>query len=352
MQPDSYDKVVPADHINVGTAPSEATVIGVNVPWLHGAYGHDIGRNQAYPGWPASYDSDEARELLTMLRGFGVRKIRTWLFENGEGLVCDSQRRVVAADRTFVTNLRDFVNNLYDLGFEVYWTLLDANSVIRNKDLITHSLLTDAVAAKSFGERVLSEVLPLIASVTWGIDLCNEPEAMIAGPTGNGTDEGCTWGPVLSALAAIRDEVRHLLPGVIASVGSGFQEHRNLKGISYGHLKPALCFFDYHTYLSGGRIAPLGECTGARGRRKPWILGEVGCSIPQKDRRCRESWLKVQAEIGRKLDRIAAEGYYAAFLWYATSLHSNDATSLIFRHEPGLALHHLEALVADGRLRL
>lgn len=355
MQTDDcgVDHILPGEYSGALEPGSlEVPIIGVNVPWLHGAYGHDFGRNQAHPNWPVAYDSNKAHELLLMLRRFGVTKIRTWLFESGEGLIYDRRGFIMAVEETFIRNLKDFVEQVSDLGFKVYWTLLDANSVMRHRDRITRSLLMNAAAAESFCERALTEVAPLIAPVTWGVDLCNEPEAMISGSTGNGTSEGESWESLFPALTVLGSDVRRLMPDTFTSLGSGFQEYRNCKGTAYDFLKPTLGVLDYHTYMPDGQIAPLNVCSNGTNGSSPWILGEVGCSIPLNERSLREAWLKVQMQMARKLHRISGEGYRAAFLWYATSIDSNDASSLIFREEPGLALYQLEALVSEGRLRL
>src|SRR5437762_3500669 len=177
--------------------------IGVNLPWFGGAYGHDLGRNQAYSDWPVWYDPVKVSELLGFVRSFGIRLVRIWLFEEGEG---------IEAGEPFLRNLRDLVERIQAAGLRVYWTLLDANAARGEWDRVTRRILTEPEAALRFVSGALAAAAPIIGEVAWAIDLCNEPEAVA----------GKRWMKVEPSLAILRDGARSLLPSSPISIGSGF----------------------------------------------------------------------------------------------------------------------------------
>lgn len=330
------------------TKPS-STLIGVNVPWFHGAYGHDLGVNQAYPNWPVAYDSDRVEQLLSLLNGFGVQTIRTWLFESGEGLAYNWSGKVLGIDPTFMCNLEDLIRRIRAANMRVYWTLLDGNSVFYQDDGLTKSLLNNVRQASFFCDNALAPVLQIISEVCWAIDLCNEPEAIIAGSMGNGTDFGMRWCDIAPSLLAIAETVRRHLPGVPLGIGSGFQEHRNLEQGVYGRLGLDLDFLDYHTYLENGHVTSREEL--AIDSRICCILGEVGVDVLDRDRSSISSWRKAQQDLMRKIYKISVDQYDAAFLWCITDVNCGDATSLVFWQEEGLGLHSLRTLASKDLIR-
>jgi hypothetical protein len=255
------------------------TRIGLNVPWFGGAYGHDLGRNRAYPDWPVWYDAGGVEGTLDRIRAAGVQLLRIWLFEEGEGIAGDGAMR---ADDMFLRNLAHLSGLLSGRGFEVYWTLFDANSARGKWDRITAPILTSAETAAEFCSGILAGVAPIVGGTAWAIDLCNEPEAIVAGRSGNGTDWGWRWKDVYPSLGILRDAVRALLPGIPVSVGSGYHNGENVLAGRYDGL--GLDFLDYHSYTETPP-APPGKAV---------TLGEIGCAPGM-----------VPADLG----------YHAAFAW-------------------------------------
>jgi hypothetical protein len=255
------------------------TELGVNLPWFAGAYGHDLGPNRAYPDWPVWYDPAGVDAALDQVAALGVRLARVWLFEEGEGIDISGRMRV---DDVFLRNLEDLASRLAARGVRVYWTLFDANSARGRWDRATAPVLTRADTAAEFSSEVLSAVAPLIRETAWAVDLCNEPEAIVAGRSGNGTDWGWRWQDLFPAMAVLRDEVRARAPGVPVSIGSGYHNERNVIEGRYDALD--LDFLDFHCY--GETIpAPAG---------RPVVLGEIG----------------------RALDAVPVDlGYHAALVW-------------------------------------
>ena len=150
---------------------------------------------------------------------------------------------------------------------------------------------------------------PIIGEVAWAIDLCNEPEAVA----------GKRWIKVEPSLAILRDGARSLLPSSPISIGS------SPRSGMHDRLALDLDFRDYHVY------APLGE--PAECPPTPAVLGELGCTIPERDRGSREVWRVAQEHLAALLNQISPFGYEAAFLWYLTDLDAADAMSLVYRGE-------------------
>jgi hypothetical protein len=293
------------------------TEIGVNLPWFGGAYGHDLGRNMAYPDWPVWYDPAKVDDLLELLRSFGIRLVRIWLFEEGEG---------IGGDDLFLRNLRDLVERFKAAGIRIYWTLLDANAARGKRDRITARILMDADAARQFCSEALAVVAPVISEVAWGVDLCNEPEAVC----------GRRWRKVEPSLSALREGVSELMPGVKLSIGSAqlkYPERLNLD----------LDFYDFHIY------APVSEALVCPPRLalsplKPAVLGEIGCVIPEADRGSEQAWRQSQACLAESIGRLSGLGYEAVFLWYLNDPAAADAMSLVYRNEVGPAMRRVGPL--------
>jgi hypothetical protein len=329
-----------------GAAGGSPPLIGVNLPWFGQGYGHDLGRNASHPGWPPYFDPAAARRLLELLAARGVRLLRIWLFEDAEGLELDAAGRVTGIDSAFAHNLGELAALLRELRFRVYWVLLDANSVGRRNDAVTRSVLIDPEATARFCRHALAEVLPGVSDLAWGVDLCNEPEALIAGETGNNTGLGFEWWQIRPALLRLRAAASRSLEGVPASVGSGYQEHRN---VAAGVLDlPELDFLDFHSHGMEGPPAHAGAVAPGR----PVVIGELGVSVPAAARVRRRSWLAAQRQLVRSLHDVLWQGYQAVFLWYASDLEQADAAGLVFRNETGLALDSLADLEAAGLIRL
>jgi hypothetical protein len=294
------------------------TEIGVNLPWFGGAYGHDLGRNQAYPDWPIWYEHDQVEEMLGFLATFGIGLARIWLFEEGEGLKYGPQ---VNVDDLFLHNLQDLVNRIRANGIKVYWTLFDANAALRRYSPLTARILTNSGAASQFTSQALSVVAPIIEDVTWAVDLCNEPEAIVGGKLG-------TWSEIERSLGAIREGAATLLPGTRFSIGSRFKKGAHEK------MTLDLDFLDFHHY----HLEQTSAYPNAQRFSKPVVLGELGCAIKESDRDSEEVWRETQERLARSLDPLTSLGYEAAFLWFLNAPDKPDAASLVFRRQIGAAL--------------
>lgn len=320
------------------------SIVGVNLPWLSTGYGHDLGRNQAYPTWPTEFDPSQTTRLLEGLQGFGVRCLRFWLFEDGEGLHYDNDGRVTGIDPLFIHNLHKLIEIARRLDMTFYWVLIDANSVRRRPDMVTRMILSQREQAQRFFDFAVRPILPLIGSLAWAIDLCNEPEAIVRGHFGNGTGMGCRWHDVVPSLNMLAGAIRHELSGVALSVGSGFQEHRNL---AIGHyLEVNVDAVDFHSHCHESPI-PL---TSTLSKNRPVVIGELGIPIPREWPRDRNSWDEIQKRLAVRLAAALDSGTVAVFLWFLGDPRASDPEALAYAGVAGAVLQTLPDLQRRGRI--
>jgi hypothetical protein len=316
----------------------------VNIPWWGQSYAHDLGPNARYPGWPVWYRGPEVSRTLRWLKSCGISLLRLWLFEDAEGLRYDAEGRILGLDPIFRAHLADLVERVAAEGFRVYWTFLDANPVFRDGDRVTYSILTRRDQADRLAERVLSPIAGLLGPVAWAFDLCNEPEAVVTGESGNWTEQGASWA-CLHGLRALRQATAALWPGVPVSIGSGWHECKNLRSGIYDRLGLELDFFDFHSqvrtpYVSGRVDQSL---DGA-----PVVVGELGIGGDPATPVSREEWRAAQDLLATKVECIVKGRYEAAFLWYLPEMEARDRGGLIYRSEVSRALH--QAAAAQGSI--
>jgi len=314
-----------------------APVVGVNVPWLGVGYGHDLGPNQAYPDWPVTFDPGQVEALFERLSLYGVRHIRFWLFEDGEGILFDERGRPTGVHPLFLSNLEVFCGLASRWEMRVYWVILDANSLRRRPDLVTRTILSNTEAMQQFVENTLAPVLPLIEPTTWAIDLCNEPEGVAWGELGNGTGLGFDWDGLVEQLNGLADGIRLRTPNLATSVGSGYHEYRTATAGLYNKLR--IDFLDFHSHGRSAQPALQGGMNFGR----PMVVGELGAA----DRRppgaacVREDWLSTQTEMSEHLSSALSGEFIAIFLWFLSDLASHDSHSLVFDGEDSRVLEYL-----------
>ncbi len=367
----------PASESEKGRRP-QPPLVGVNIPWFNGWYGHDLGRNQAYSQFPACDIAQIGPGILGSAARFGVQVVRIGLFEDAEGLRYDDNGELLGLDSTFVSNLDALAGILRDLDMKAYWILVDADSVRRGRDYMTRSILLDSGVARRFVDVALEPVLPGLADVTWGVDLCNEPESIVSGAGGNRTGLGVNWWSIQPSLSVLRDAVRRTLPQAAVSVSSSSTKPPHQVHQHYTRLGLGLDFVDFHrpdrvfygggstggTGGSGGLSAgvgasPAGSIRGELTKRpkdKEFGGGSTGggtsAMTARGDDGRKGAWIaSQQAKLG-DLRSSLSSGSSAMFLWRLPSEVARDPESLVFASEPGLVLHSLRAFEQQGLIRL
>jgi hypothetical protein len=309
-------------------------MVGVNLPWFGGAYGHDIGRSPANPSYPVTYDSADVENTLARLSKFDISLVRVWLFENGEGICSNEEGEIVGIDPLFLHNIEDLARTFAVVGMRAYWTLLDANSVHRNHDSLTRSILVNPTITEQFIRLCMLPVLERIAGVTWGVDLCNEPEALVYEARLNGDKWEGTWSQVMSGLGRMLDALNDAWPSIPVGVGSGYFEGTEWKELLGRRLGKRLQIVDYHSHQSGSRIT----LNDPRYAPDQWlVMGELGVGGGDNDV-TREDWLQSQENVARKLQTLRNSSFKAVFIWHLSTTSSSQSSSLFFREEPSHAL--------------
>lgn len=190
-------------------------LVGVNLPWLAGAYGHDLAPNERRPGWPAKFDPFHAYRPLVEARELGFEAVRVWLCEAGEGIVT-RDGVIDGAHSELVANARALEDGARLAGVRVLWTLLDGNTWSREADALTRAIVADPSVTVRFAEKVVVPIVrALDASVTLAIEPLHAPEALAL-------DEAnpVAWESIAAFLRAVGDAVRDARPGTLVIAGT------------------------------------------------------------------------------------------------------------------------------------
>jgi hypothetical protein len=288
-------------------AKREPTLFGVNLPWLDGAYGHDMARNERVPDWPVAFSAMHAYRPVIEAREMGFEAVRVWLCENGEGLVTEG-----GAPARPHAQLVEAVKVIQEcarlVGVRVYWTLLDGNGWRREGDTLTHAVLSDPEACARFADGIAAPLAQVFdPAVTFGVEVVNEPEALSPSCV-TPSHEGVPWAVLARSIRRIGDAMRAARPGTMVTAGT---LHDYLPALLGGD--PGLDAVDVHVYHLGGGLPSrerLAEYAGDRriaDRTIPLIAGE--CGIPD------EAPAEALPALKNYVYNAVTHDYDAAFLW-------------------------------------
>jgi hypothetical protein len=291
-------------------------IVGANLPWLDGAYGHDFGHSYHHPDWPVSYTPDHMDAVLRFAQEQNVRLLRVWVFEGCDGLIKDADEIVTGVDPTLYANFDDLIfRQLPKYDVKVYLTLLVAAHV---NECSSPSPLPAGRARDAF---LANAALPFVRRYAsspwvWGIDLMNEPEAAVGGPTGNYAT-GVTWTTMRDFLTAYAAAVRYDAPQLFVSSGSGWHDSTNVQagqfsGLGFTHL-------DFHSYNDTGSLPDYATLL----RHARVLVGESGQATDTFDDNLQENVLK------QYLDDAAAKSYWGLLSWSIDHPGSTDKFTLL-----------------------
>ena len=299
----------------------EAPLLGVNLPWIDGAYGHDLAPSARNPTWPCDFDAMRSYFPLIRASDIGFRAVRIWLCENGEGIVYEGGKPARVHERLLesVTVIQECARML---GMGVYWSLLDGNSWKREGDTLTHAILTDADACARFAEKVAA---PLVAKldpdVTFAIEVVNEPEALSPNCV---KEDAVPWHVLGRSIRTIGDSIRAAMPGVKVTAGTGHVYLREL-----ARAETSVDAYDVHVYHVTGGIPSREELAERSGdariatRAIPLYLGEGGVFEGGDASTSRRPGFAGSADdpcIPNYLFNANMLGYDAAFIWQLDKL--------------------------------
>jgi hypothetical protein len=284
------------------------SLLGVNLPYFGGAYGHDLAPSARWPDWPSELDVLASYRPLLETKELGLDAVRIWLCEGAEGLLVDAQGHVVGAHPRLLESIRVLEEGARVAGVRIYWSLLDANSASRDGDLITRSILADAEQAARFAELVVRPIVrALDPRVAVGLEIVNEPEVVTESckdvrpenvPSVPWEDVGRAIGLASASARAERDDL-------LITAGTGHVFLPKLWAAGAG-----LTAIDIHMYHPEGGLpsrADLERYVGdPAAAGLPILAGECGVQKPSPDPGLAMRNYVINAD---------TQGYDAAFLW-------------------------------------
>jgi hypothetical protein len=251
-------------------------IFGINLPWLDGAYGHDLAPNERIPTWPVGFSALRAYRPLIEAKDIGFEVVRIWLCESGEGIVTEGG--LPARPHPALLERIDILQECARLlGIRVYWTLLDGNAWRRENDPLTHAILSDPEAGARFAEGVAAPICQrLDPALTFGVEVVNEPEALCPVCV-TPSHEGVPWEVLGRSIHRIGDALRAARPGTMVTAGT---LHTFLGDLL--RADPGLDAIDLHAYHMSGGLPSREDLTEATGDRRfalgtiPLLAGEAG----------------------------------------------------------------------------
>lgn len=288
------------------------SLLGVNVPYFFGSYAHDLARNPRFGDWPCDFDAMRVSGPLLEARALGLEAVRVWLCEGAEGLALDERGRISGVRSELTEAITVLEEAARHAGVRIYWGLLDANSVHRDGDAITRSILEDPAQAERFAEHVAVAIAArLDPRVAVGLEILSEPETLTedcadARPAGGAPS--IAWDTIGSFLARTKRAISAVRPDLVVTAGSMPVFLPRLFACGAG-----LDAVDVHVYHDNGGLPSREDLARYAGDARildpsfPVFAGE--CGIP-KDPGPAEplSLLNYLANADRC-------GYHAAFLW-------------------------------------
>ncbi len=282
-------------------------IFGVNLPWIDGAYGHDLAPNELRPSWPCDFAPLRAYRPLIEAQNLGFSAVRVWLCENAEGIVT-REGRPDAPHPRLLESVRVLQECAKLLGVRVYWTLLDGNAWRREGDTLTHAILSDPEACARFAERVAAPVAAALdPAVTFALEVVNEPEALSPNCV-KPAAEGVPWDVLGRSIRTIGDAIRGASASTLVTSGT---LHDYLPQLLRS--EPSLDAIDVHAYRLDAGLPTREDLANYGGDRRllersvPLIAGE--CGIPDGAPPEALTAIKHYVYNAKRL------GYDAAFLW-------------------------------------
>lgn len=282
-------------------------LLGVNLPYFYGSYGHDLAPSLRFPDWPCDFDVMKAYRPMLEAKAIGLDAVRIWLCEGAEGLVRAGEG--FAPHPKLLESIRMLEEGAALAGVRVYWTLLDANSASRDGDVFTRAILADPDQAARFAETVTAPIARMLdTSVAVALEIVNEPEVVTENcqdvqPTPTPTIPWATLGGMIDASRRAAQAERSTLV-VTAGTGVAFLPNLWRSGANLGAI-------DIHVYHESGGLPSRSDLARYVGDDKllsedvPLIAGECGVTKPSRDEHALRNYLA----------NADSRAYSAAFLW-------------------------------------
>lgn len=282
-------------------------LLGVNLPYFYGSYGHDLAPSARFPDWPCDFEVMTAYGPLLEAKAIGLDAVRIWLCEGAEGLIAEGEGHAVHP--RLLESIQLLQEGAALAGVRIYWSLLDANAASRDGDAITRGILTDRDRGERFAERVVRPIVrALDPGVTVGLEIVNEPEVVtescrdvqpIAMPS-------VPWETVGRMIGLARTAALSEQSDLVVTAGTGHAFLPDLWKSGAG-----LTAVDIHMYHPEGGLPSRSDLSRYVGDeaiddpRMPLIAGECGVTKPHHHEFALRNYL-INAD---------SRAYSAAFLW-------------------------------------
>lgn len=283
-------------------------LLGVNLPYFYGSYGHDLAPSARWPEWPCDFDLLKAYRPLLEARELGLGAVRIWLCEGAEGLVLGARGEVEGVHPRLLESIRLLEEGARVVGVRIYWTLLDANAASRDGDVITRAILGDAAQSERFASRVVAPIARAMdPEIAVGLEIVNEPEVVTesCADVRAASVASIEWQHVGRAIGLASRAARAERPELLVTAGSG---HAFLPKLWATDAE--LGAIDVHMYHSEGGLPTRAELLRYAGvapaSSVPILAGECGVPKPCADPATAFSNFVINAD---------KQGYDAAFLW-------------------------------------
>lgn len=288
------------------------SLLGVNVPYFFGSYAHDLAKNPRFPDWPCDFDAMRVSGPLIEARALGLEAVRIWLCEGAEGIALDDRGRVTGVRPDLSEAISVLEEAAARAGVRVYWGLLDANSVHRDRDTITRSILEDPEQSARFAEHVAGAIAKrLDPKIAVGLEILSEPETLTedcADARPSGGEPSIAWDTIGRFLAQSKRAIEGANDALIVTAGSMPVFLPKLFACGAG-----LDAVDVHVYHDDGGLPSRADLAGYANDPRildpsfPLFAGE--CGIPK------DPGPKHELSLLNYLSNADQCGYHAAFLW-------------------------------------
>jgi len=282
-------------------------LLGVNLPYFYGAYGHDLAPSLRFPDWPVDFDVMKAYRPMLEAKAIGLDAVRIWLCEGAEGMLRDAAGALTGPHPMLLDSIKMLEEGAQLAGVRIYWSLLDANSASRDGDTITRSILVEHDHAARFADVVVRPIARAIdPEIAVGLEVVNEPEVLT---------EGCKdvqpvdlptvpWEVLGRTIRLARQAALSERSDLLITSGTGHAFLPDLWKSGAG-----LTAVDIHMYHREGGLPSRQDLASYVGAPEiltlPLIAGECGVTKPSHDENALRNYL-INAD---------SRGYSAAFLW-------------------------------------
>ena len=248
-------------------------LLGANLPYLMGAYDHDLAPNPKKPDWGYSFTDWIGARYLASCKNMGLEAVRVWLCENAEGLLLNEAGMPVGVSPQLLRSVRALQGMAGLAGLRIYWSLFDGNAWQRNGDELGVRIFSD----EGFAESTITHVLPELARVldprvSLALEILNEAESMSTEVVGT---EGLSWETLAMGIRKLAGAWKNLCPRIPTTAGCQAVFLPGLWSDTAKHGKPPVDAVDLHVYHHEGGLPPREDLPVDIGRL-PLLVGECG----------------------------------------------------------------------------